>query len=458
MRLPAVVNGFSDVLLEVFGERGRHSRSAVGAAELPFGAPVEVEAEAELLPATSVPVTEEGAAPPTAMDLGLRGADYVGFGPLSIPAEALVRSIRTLSRFFWVSIAGTVVAIFLASLANLLGHADGSVPFGEYRIPLSVLPTACACFAMFMFWLTASRLRMLDGALADDDLTANMARDIFRLDPPVLDVFDAGNLRRFALLSGFSMLLWNWSLFFGISTGLTFSATIVRGAAASVNETTAFTLYGLFALAVGAYGVASIAPPLRRILKRLHGGSLKIGLARIAIAALLFLGGILATSPDLPWVMFYEDDWQPLEPSHANALNGETLLLEGGRVVVLAGIEALRPRQTCLDADGVAYACGTEATMYLQSLVQDKRVLCHLTYPDIAGCAVMEEGAAPPTLRDAYSRSGLAPMMVSAGLAFAEGDGAALLGELQDEAQRRRAGAWRGSFEPPRRWAARQGR
>ena len=51
--LPGVINGFSDLLLEVFGEKGRHSRSAIGVAELPFGVPVEVEAEVALLPAPS---------------------------------------------------------------------------------------------------------------------------------------------------------------------------------------------------------------------------------------------------------------------------------------------------------------------------------------------------------------------------------------------------------------------
>ena len=40
---PGVINGASDVLAEVFGEAGRHARSAVGVAELPLGAPVEVE-------------------------------------------------------------------------------------------------------------------------------------------------------------------------------------------------------------------------------------------------------------------------------------------------------------------------------------------------------------------------------------------------------------------------------
>jgi enamine deaminase RidA (YjgF/YER057c/UK114 family) len=45
---PAVVNGFSDLVLEVFGpDVGRHARSAVGLYELPFGIPVEVEAEVE---------------------------------------------------------------------------------------------------------------------------------------------------------------------------------------------------------------------------------------------------------------------------------------------------------------------------------------------------------------------------------------------------------------------------
>ena len=41
---PAVVNGASELFGAVFGEAGRHARSAVGVAELPLGAPVEVEA------------------------------------------------------------------------------------------------------------------------------------------------------------------------------------------------------------------------------------------------------------------------------------------------------------------------------------------------------------------------------------------------------------------------------
>jgi len=40
---PKVINGFSDLMVEVFGEQGRHARSAVGMAELPSGIPVEIE-------------------------------------------------------------------------------------------------------------------------------------------------------------------------------------------------------------------------------------------------------------------------------------------------------------------------------------------------------------------------------------------------------------------------------
>jgi len=47
---PSVINGFSDLILELFGAAGAHARSAVGMAELPFNLPVEVEAEVQIRP------------------------------------------------------------------------------------------------------------------------------------------------------------------------------------------------------------------------------------------------------------------------------------------------------------------------------------------------------------------------------------------------------------------------
>ena len=45
---PQVINGASELLIEVFGEEGKHARSAIGVAELPLNAPVEVELIAEV--------------------------------------------------------------------------------------------------------------------------------------------------------------------------------------------------------------------------------------------------------------------------------------------------------------------------------------------------------------------------------------------------------------------------
>lgn len=45
---PKVINGCSDLLVEVFGDAGRHARSAVGVSSLPFVTPVEIELVAEV--------------------------------------------------------------------------------------------------------------------------------------------------------------------------------------------------------------------------------------------------------------------------------------------------------------------------------------------------------------------------------------------------------------------------
>ncbi len=47
---PSVINGFSDLMVAVFGAKGRHARSAVGFGSLPFGMTVEIEMVVELDP------------------------------------------------------------------------------------------------------------------------------------------------------------------------------------------------------------------------------------------------------------------------------------------------------------------------------------------------------------------------------------------------------------------------
>ena len=46
--IPKVINGCSDLMVEVFGDKGRHARSAVGVYRLPLGFAVEVDAVVEL--------------------------------------------------------------------------------------------------------------------------------------------------------------------------------------------------------------------------------------------------------------------------------------------------------------------------------------------------------------------------------------------------------------------------
>ena len=60
---PEVINGCSDLFVEVFGERGKHARSAVGMGSLPRGIPVEIEVIVEV---EDAPVRRAVAAKPVA--------------------------------------------------------------------------------------------------------------------------------------------------------------------------------------------------------------------------------------------------------------------------------------------------------------------------------------------------------------------------------------------------------
>jgi enamine deaminase RidA (YjgF/YER057c/UK114 family) len=46
--IPAVINGCSDMMVEVFGDAGKHARSAVGVYKLPLGFAVEIDAIVEI--------------------------------------------------------------------------------------------------------------------------------------------------------------------------------------------------------------------------------------------------------------------------------------------------------------------------------------------------------------------------------------------------------------------------
>jgi enamine deaminase RidA (YjgF/YER057c/UK114 family) len=56
-----VANGASELLLEVFGDRGAHARSAMGVSQVPFGCCVEIEMVVDVCPSDSACQMEEGA-------------------------------------------------------------------------------------------------------------------------------------------------------------------------------------------------------------------------------------------------------------------------------------------------------------------------------------------------------------------------------------------------------------
>src|SRR6185437_1092170 len=63
---PEVINGCSDLFVEVFGERGKHARSAVGLGSLPRGIPVEIEVIVEVEGGTAAAPARQVAAKPAA--------------------------------------------------------------------------------------------------------------------------------------------------------------------------------------------------------------------------------------------------------------------------------------------------------------------------------------------------------------------------------------------------------
>ena len=63
---PEVINGCSDLFVEVFGERGKHARSAVGLGSLPRGIPVEIEVIVEVDGGAAAAPTRQVAAKPAA--------------------------------------------------------------------------------------------------------------------------------------------------------------------------------------------------------------------------------------------------------------------------------------------------------------------------------------------------------------------------------------------------------
>ena len=381
---------------------------------------------------------------------------------LSIQAQALVRSIESLSSIFWVSFGGTFLSVFFAGLGRLEANAAlDHIALGEYQVPKSIVPLVSVAFAGFLFWLTANRLTMLHLVLKTSRLPHAMVHEIFRLNPPVLHVFNADSIQPWSLTSGVSVFILNWAVFFGNSLAFTWSSALQKGASAAQFDRLLLVVYLLFTVLVLIYGVRAILPSLARILNILHGIHFKVGWPRCLMG--LVLVGVVFLINHWGQVASPQQDDNLLGPAMGNAIDGETLFLRGVEVK-LFGMDAMEPDQTCQDADGLDYPCGRRATQALQILLRSGPVVCFPMYAvnaqrvlavcELAGDSPMTPESPGDFMTD-HRPNNLSRLMVAQGHALAVGMGARFFSADQDSAQRKGLGIWQGPFQPPSAWRQR---
>lgn len=123
----------------------------------------------------------------------------------------------------------------------------------------------------------------------------------------------------------------------------------------------------------------------------------------------------------------------------ARVLNGDTLVV-GGRVVGLSGVAAPGLKQSCLDARGRSYACGTVAAKALAAHLRDATITCRIRETDAYGRALSV------CHRD---KEDLSAWMAEHGLVMADRRGHAAYVGAETMAWGKRLGLWAGSFEDP---------
>ena len=383
--------------------------------------------------------------------------------PLSIQAAALVRSIESLSSVFWIGFGGTFLSMLFAGLSQLeVNAATDYIYLGEYQVPKSILPLISVGFAGFTFWLTGNRMTMLSRALQRSHLPQSTVHEIFRLNPPVLNIFDADNAKPWKPTTGINVLIINWSIFFGNSLALTWSSALQQGAAFGDFDLPLLALYLALTILVLAYARQAIGPPLAATHRTLHGISLRVAWPRYLVAGAMVSAVFIINHWDqLDAPVEQADDL--LGPAEGNAIDGETLLLRGVEVQ-LFGMDAVEVDQICQDAEGADYPCGRRATYALQTLLRTGAVVCFPLFAVnenrvVAVCELVEDGAEIPSspidfLQDERRRN-LSRLMIAQGHALSIGIGSQYFGSDQDEAQRQRIGIWQGSFQPPSAWRRR---
>ena len=114
--------------------------------------------------------------------------------------------------------------------------------------------------------LTRARMRTIEDMLTCKD-TRPLARVLFRINPPLLDVINAGKPGQPALLSGPAVLLYNWSLFFGCSVKL----ILLAASFGDIDlRPVVFVVYLVLIVFIMVIGALAVTQPLRAIAHNIH--------------------------------------------------------------------------------------------------------------------------------------------------------------------------------------------
>ena len=380
---------------------------------------------------------------------------------LSVQATAIIRAIDALGTISWWSLGGMALTLLFSGLIRLQRDVTmESVFIGEYQVPTEFLPHFGVAFGIFIQWMLSTRVLHVCRVFESSTLPVNVMRDMVRLNPPMINLFEPSGAGR--LMSGLGVFVAVWAIFYGNLVGLMMFLSVGRVTTLGVTDGAGLmTFVGFLALNV-YFALRHLRPALVGLHHLVHSETIKFGLRRSIMGAFLFLiAGAYQVEPLVTDIT--DQDNGLLGPVVANAVDGDTLFVNGWQVD-LFGVDAVESSQTCLLESGERFPCGEEATAHLQALIQDTQILCWplVSTGDRSAMAycVLDEGQELPTEGGrafhvpTQRPHSLSRRMVRDGYAVPMGVGPEDLASELEAAQSERRGVWRASVEPP--WAYRR--
>ena len=375
---------------------------------------------------------------------------------LSVQATAIIRAIDALGAISWWSFGGMALSLLFAGLVRLQRDITlDSVYIGEYQVPTGFLPHIGVAFGIFIQWMLATRVQYICRLFESSTLPVTVIRDMIRLNPPMINLLESS--RNGQVMTGLGVFFGVWAIFYGNLIGLIGFLYVGRLTTVGVDDLTSPLIFFALLMFNFYFGLRQLGPALAGLHQLLYLEPIRYGIRRLAIG-----GGLLVVAVAYhlnPLVSdLTEQDNDLIGPVLANAVDGDTLFLQG-REVDLLGVDALERNQTCLLADGEVFNCGEEATAHLQSLVQVTPVLCWPMVSSgensVLALCMLDEGQALPQaaggqfLTPEYRPYQLGRRLVRDGYAVPVGAGPDDLWSDLDDAQSARRGIWRASVQPP---------